>query len=391
MRLFANLFTVVVLVFLGVTSVSAQTATFMESGTDATQTIAFYASSIGTVTSATDWSATGPRSVKFDVTGTPAAAQVTTPAGVLGDAGRRPCVRRRFDTLPTGDDVIFTIQTSAVLGVFNIRLTSGGLLKIVLANGTTLVTGSKVLAVNVPYRICFPYTVTSTSVYTVKVLINGVLDSSVVNGTALARTGTDRLVLGMSTTNSANAHAWIDDLYIDNGSTLDDPGDIHVTAKRPFANGTANGFTTQIGSGPAPNGIGSGHAPNVSEEPLSQSFGWSFLTALATVTEEYNIENPAAGDLSVSLPGLKGVMGWIFAGSALSETGKILVQNVTSNISLTSTPAFFFAIGSNTYPAGVGSDIGMQTDSSSTTTVSLYECGIVVAYVQTGNFFRLIR
>ena len=55
---------------------------------------------------------------------------------------------------------------------------------------------------------------------------------------------------------------------------------------------------------------------------------------------------------------------------------------------------FTNAAGSTTYPAGSGSDIGEIT-TTALTTVSLYECGIVIAYipaaVATGhNFLTLL-
>ncbi len=83
-----------------------------------------------------------------------------------------------------------------------------------------------------------------------------------------------------STTISTSGVAYFDDIYVDNGSDLSDPGNVHVTAKRPGSNGLSNGFATQIGSGGS--GFGSGHAPQVNERPLSNTNGWSSVGGLAT-------------------------------------------------------------------------------------------------------------
>ncbi|WP_323162301.1 hypothetical protein, partial [Pseudomonas fluorescens] len=80
---------------------------------------------------------------------------------------------------------------------------------------------------------------------------------------------------------------------VDDSSALTDPGNIWVAAKRPNANGTTNGFTTQIGSGGS--GYGSGHSPQVNERALSTTNGWSMVGAGAAVTEEYNIESKSTG------------------------------------------------------------------------------------------------
>jgi hypothetical protein len=50
--------------------------------------------------------------------------------------------------------------------------------------------------------------------------------------------------------------------------------------------------------------------------------------------------------------------------------------------------------GSSTYPAGTGTDIGLITTTLSTT-VSLYECGVVVAFIPSvapanGNFLMFM-
>src|SRR6185436_9856514 len=124
------------------------------------------------------------------------------------------------------------------------------------------------------------------------------------------------------------------DHYVDSSASLTDTGNIWVTAKRPNANGTTNGFTTQIGSGGS--GYGTGHSPQVNERVLSTTNGWSMVGAGSAVTEEYNIESAAAGDIDISSANYVDVMGWVYASSLVNETASIIVNGVSSNISLTS-------------------------------------------------------
>ena len=168
------------------------------------------------------------------------------------------------------------------------------------------------------------------------------------------------------------------DHYIDNSNALTDPGNIWVTAKRPNANGTTNDFVTQIGI--AGSGYGTGHSPQVNERALSTTNGWS-IVAVAATTEEYNIESAGTGDIDITGATIVDYVGWVYTSALISETGSIIVNNATSNISITSTNTMFTAVaGSTTYPAGTGTDIGEIT-SATATTVSLYECGIMIAYI----------
>ena len=178
------------------------------------------------------------------------------------------------------------------------------------------------------------------------------------------------------------------DHYVDNSSSLTDTGNIWVTAKRPVSNGTTNGFTTQIGSGGS--SYGSGHSPQVNERPLSTTNGWSMVGAGSAVTEEYNIEAKNVGDIDLSKATIVDWLGWVSASSLAGETGNIILGGSSVAQAITSTATLYTAIkGSATYPAGTGTDIGFQT-TTALTTVSLYECGVVVAYIPNSNFLMFM-
>jgi len=250
--------------------------------------------------------------------------------------------------------------------------------------GTTQTNGTTVLPANTWVRLSLSYVITSVSVWSCKVYINGTLElnlTQTLGNLGLATPTCATFGIGNSSQNGFNSpptmNVWVDSIYMDNRTNLTDCGAIDVTAKRPNANGTTNNFNTQIGAGGS--GYGTGHSPQVNERPLSVTNGWSVI-AVAATTEEYNIESLSTGDVDLTGATLVDYTGWLYTKALIAETAQIIVNNVATNISVTTSNAMFTkAAGSTTYPAGTGTDIGMIT-SATATTVSLYECGIMFAY-----------
>lgn len=362
--------------------------TFLDPGSDHVQDVtSFYPNqSIGasaTATSATDQVHTGNRSIKLATT-SGSVSIFTGDTGVCADAGTAVSVWVRFGNLPTLD-TSFLGSAATAFGATLIRfvITSGGLVKLYSSGVQIGTAGTTVLATNTWMRISAAWVLTTTANWTVKIWINGTLEKTWTQADAtLAAIGTSELGLEASHSPGGggadtNTH-WFDDVYVDNRATLTDPGDIRVTSKRAFSNGTTNGFTTQIGAGSS--GYGSGHALQVNEQPLSQTNGWSHVVSGVAITEEYNVENVSTGDVNLTGRTLIDWMGWLVAKSLAGETASIVVGGTNSNISLTSTvTGFYKAKGSTTYPAGTGTDVGIVT-ATTATTVSLYEAGIMVAY-----------
>lgn len=353
------------------------TVIWAESGTDATQDFSFYDVTQGSVTSDTSQAKTGPRSVNVS-TSSPAVTALVNRSGVLNDAGRRISVWFRFDTLPAVTDNFIALRDVSGNIVHRTGLTTTGSVDNVPVGATT-VNGTIVLAVNTWYLVTVCYVITNSTTFQFDIYVDGVLDSSATAGT-LTNTATDQLRLQRQSAAGANLNAWFDNIVIDNGTPANGfPGDLRVTAKRPNANGTANNFVTQIGSGGS--GYGSGHSPQVNEQALSTTNGWS-IAAVAATTEEYNIENRATGDVNLTGAVVVGLVGWVYAKALVAETAQLIVDNATTNISLTSTISHFYAAATQTsYPAGTGTDVGMIT-STTVTTVSLYECGVVIVYTE---------
>lgn len=303
-----------------------------------------------------------------------------TQNGTLSDSGSRISFWIYVVARPSvGTSTFFRLSKSdGFTDVVLARMTTGGVLQ--LANGNTeaqIGSNGATLSIGVWYRISLAYTITSSVVNRLELFVNGVSSISVTNATI-----TD-IVTSFLEIGNINSNAAFDfrtsDHYIDNSSALTDPGNIWVTAKRPNANGTTNGFSTQIGSGGS--GYGTGHSPQVNERPLSNTNGWSMIGAGSAVTEEYNIESTSTGDIDISTATIVDWLGWVDTKALVGETVQIILDGANNAQAITSTETLYTKIkGSTTYPSGTGADIGMTTDTS-LTTVSLYECGVIVAYI----------
>lgn len=356
---------------------------FLEPGGDADfligTTNGFWTTITGSPVVATDFvHGSHVKSIKYAVN----ASTTVQKNAVLADAGSRISFYIYFNALPnaTASPVIVQKSDNSSI-VLRIRITSGGILQLwndtvqIGSNGSTLSTG-------VWYRISLAYTITSTTINRFELFRNGISDISITNAT-LGQTSSSNFLIG-NTGGNATLDVRSSDHYIDDSSSLTDTGDIWVTAKRPFANGTANNFVTQIGAGGS--GYGTGHSPQVNERPLSTTNGWSIIGAGSAVTEEYNIENSATGDIDISGATIVDYLGWVSASALAAETINVIVNGTNFAQALTTSATVYIKIkGSATYPAGTGTDIGAQTDTALTTT-SLYECGIVVAYTPSTGY-----
>lgn len=360
--------------------------TFIESGTDATQDLSFYTSTAGTVASATDQAHTGPRSVKLSTGAGPTNANCDR-TGVLSDTGRRISFWMYQDAIGVGTTSFFRFEQAGggVIARLNTLITTGAIQIVPL--GATNANGTVGLVANTWYQIVLSYYITNSTTWQMKCYLhnsNGaLLDTITANVGTLSTVTSDRISFFINGADrGVNKNTWYDDIYIDDGASSASQPDlpnIRVTSKRPNANGTTNQFSTQIGAGGS--GYGTGHSPQVNEQPLSTTNGWSVINAGSVQVEEYNVESAGVGDVNILGQPLVDYLGWVDASSVTSETAQIIVNNATANIALTSATTFFFKVaGTSLYPPGTGTDIGIQTDAT-VTTVGLYECGIVIAYL----------
>lgn len=305
--------------------------------------------------------------------------QNRTSSNTVSDLGTRLSCYFYFVAYPTAQNTFFACMTvGGASFVVEVRISTAGVVKLFVGGSSTQI-GSDGPTLNLSqwYRVSLAYSITSSTYNDFRLFIDGALVSSGTNVTLLNTTSS------ISAIGNSAADATLDfrssDHYIDNSNSLLDTGDIWVTAKRPNANGTTNGFTTQIGVGGS--GYGTGHSPQVNERALSTTNGWSMVGAGAAITEEYNIEGKATGDTNITTGTIIDYMGWVSAKALVAAGANIKLNGVSTAISLTTAATVFTKMaGSTTYPAGTGSDIGIITDTT-LTTVSLYEAGIIVAYI----------
>lgn len=349
--------------------------TFMESGAQATQGLEFWGNTSGTVAYSTTQKEHGSGSIKYTTGAAGQVAYTETPAGVAADAGTRTSFWFRMTDLPTTSGAVVVVLTSGGTSCFRISMTSAGVLQLFAA--AQLGTNGATLSVDTWYRITLAYTVVNTTTNEIRVYVNGALSISVTNGT-IAATATNKFRYGWTSGTPGNVKVrYLQGFYVDNLSTLADTGTIRVTFKRPLSNGTLNNYTTQIGIGGS--GYGTGHAPQVNENPLSTTNGWSMIAIGSAVTEQYTIEGASVGDVDITGQYIVDYAGWVYTKALNAETGQLVLNGVSNPISITTSNALFTAFsGSTSYPIG-GADIG-EICSTTITTVSLYECGILFAY-----------
>lgn len=322
------------------------------------------------------------KSIKY-----PASAQLATAAGVLSDAGSRASAYFYFNAFPANPNSSFIMGSyNAGISAFPwiLNITTGGVLRLFNSASTQIGSNGPTLSLGTWYRISVAYTITSTSVNRFEVFVNGVSAISVTNAT-LGTIITSRLFF--ANISDASLDMRTSDHYADNVSSLADTGNVWVTAKRPFANGTLNEFTTQVGVGGS--GYGSGHTPQVNERPISSTNGWSISTTTKK-TEEYTIESRSQGDIDITGATIVDFAGWMYASvdsTADSPVHNIIVAGVATAKTMTTNPAVYIQVaGSTTYPAG-NTDIGMDGQYTTNAHVTrLLECGIMVAYLPTTTY-----
>jgi hypothetical protein len=355
--------------------------TFLSCGGDgiglATALGEFNVAGTGATSIDTTVSHTGSRSIKCDATATPASAYVVR-GGPLADAGRRISAWVRFGTAFGGSNTAGTgFIRALILGtteVFSLGINNLGQLRVSAPATPTIsaVTGST-LSLGIWYQITVSYVITSSSNWTVKVFLNGVLDITATNANGtLTTVVTSNLRLGWTgTAPQANALVWFDDIYVDDGTSLDYPGDIRNINKKPAALGSTNAWDTLVGSG-------TNRWDRVSEEPVNTTNG---ITQAGTgqADELFTVQGERVGD---TITGTQlGIGGWIHVhNSGTTGTPAIYLNGVAT--AYTSTAAYKTITAystTTTYPSG-NNAIGARSNGTTNDTL-LAECGIFIAYL----------
>lgn len=282
---------------------------FLEAGTSATQGVEFYSSITGSCASDATVVKTAPRSLKCTSGGAGAQA-IATIAGPLADAGRRISFYWEQD-LPTASLNILNVTPSGSgTVVIGLKLSTGGALAICGGGGTPPCTADSATTISAlsPNRLALAYVITSSTNWTAKLFLNGSLIVTASNADfSLTTTGSGDVRIGWMTASTGNSkNFYVSDLYVDDGTGLDDPGDLRVTAKEPASNNTGN-FTDSFGVAAPAN-----RYTNVDDRPLDTTTGWINTNTTANA-ENYTLESASAGDVNLGSGTVAGYTHWTWA------------------------------------------------------------------------------
>lgn len=250
-------------------------------------------------------------------------------------------------------------------------LPSGSGLTLRLTDGANFAfDGITVIPPDEDHRIVVSYLQNGTDDLDIKLYVDGIEELSLdARDTGIVELGLlVDLLYGWIDAPGANQVCWVDQLYIDDGSDLSDPGNKLSTAKRG-ASVNADNFDTTGGTGA------------VNERPVNLA---NYCQQAGTqVSQNYTLETAAAGDVDISGETLVGHMGWVIAKRGALPTSTIAMtlngSDTAISPALTVTGSFRkLPVTSASYPSNAAG-IGLLSSANSSDTF-LYECGVIVAY-----------
>ncbi len=182
----------------------------------------------GSVSAATDQFVSSSHAMKVICPDLSSPCYVATGDGICADAGTRMSVQIRFSNLPASAEMacLGIGEAGFNSSIFLLAITPAGKLRVYGDSGVIGAAGPTTLAINTWYRLAWSWVITSSSNWTLKIYINGVLE--------LTRTQADQ-TLGLvgtsevwATVNNASGTrealtVWYDDIYVDDGTNLADP------------------------------------------------------------------------------------------------------------------------------------------------------------------------
>jgi hypothetical protein len=285
---------------------------FTEPGTDATYDLSLYGGlntvSPGTIASSLTESNTGPASILCNGNGdnNGSAYATTRDFGVDIKGGGRVSFYFKLSGLPSSDSTKFgpkllvLDRTSAAQTAYLFRINTSGTIDIMvwndsLADAIVVATSVDAITLNAWQRFSVSWRIVNRYINECRVFLDGNLKVSVSNIDLLKDSPQiGRLSYGMYLGGWGGGQLRLDDLYVDNNDTLQDTGDIHVTAKLPASN-YVNNFGTNIGNNP------SNRYENVNERPIATANGWQENSGGPyPIDEAYGIQAKGVGDVDLS-------------------------------------------------------------------------------------------
>lgn len=360
---------------------------FLESGTSASQTTAFYSSFSATVpTSVTTPTFSGPRSLACDSTGSNTTC-VALRTGVMADAGRRVSVYFRVSALPgTNANFISAVDSGNTTTIWRLQLQTNGKLRFVgTGNGTS---GNTVLSANNWYRVVVANTITDSTHNSFKCWLQDVQAGGAIPAAAeltetnltLAAAGQSRLQLGWTTAPGASIVVYFQHVYVDDGTDLADPASSGPPSNAPllvtnkFANASA---VYASNANYATRGTGA-----INEQPISTTNGQNITNNTATGEYSTAIQAADLGDADVIGATLIGSMGWLFCSGISTDQIVLLNTAATPTVAITSSSTVVFAPNtSSSYPQdSANRSIGIKRPTGNSTDSIYGDGGILIAY-----------
>jgi len=269
-----------------------------------------------------------------------------------------------------------TVQIVAVLDgagdkLFGLSLLSKGsnaVLRFADTAGTAF-DGITLLPLNQWTRISFACNLPAADNLSAIVFIEGIQELSVTEMSTGGSPSPSALRYGWTGQPGIDRICWFDQVYIDDGEDLSDPGDRRSTAKLAT---TVNEdeFDTTGGSGA------------VNERPPSET-NYRQQAASSRARQNYNIQAADDGDVDISSETVVGIMGWLRARRSLTigaGTPSFTLDGTDYGIIVpgSSPVTMFKGLMQSTYPSSSAA-IGLVSGATSVD-YFLYECGVIPVY-----------
>lgn len=216
-------------------------------------------------------------------------------------------------------------------------------------------------------RICFVYSITSTTINRFRIYVNGFMTVDATNVT-ISGTGVETVMLGASYQGGNNKIVYFDSIAIDDYITnYEDMGKVYVTAKLAS--------TVQSDTWATTGGTGA-----VNERPANLS-NYKRTTNNSGLLQSYSIESASAGDTNIDGKPFLGYMGWVYLNqSTANGTVTLYVNGNTSTITTnTNDNSFVKAYTSTSYPNATNT-IGLSVTGGTSATLTLFEAGMAILY-----------
>jgi len=224
------------------------------------------------------------------------------------------------------------------------------------------------LAINTQNRIALCYTLLNDDELGINLYVNGVPELSIIASiAALSINWPLHLDFGWVRIPGVDHLCWFDQLYIDDGDDLQDPGNMLLTAKLP-ASVNENNWDTTGGTGA------------VDERPLSET-NYMQHTAFSAVRQTYTLQDAATGDVDISGETLVGHMEWTWGKVGPNDVDAVysVFNGVDRFFNIGTTPSLnYAATASVSYPSDPAG-VGMVSNGDIADTY-FYEGGSIVAY-----------